>query len=286
MEEDSQLGRYSDESVVEHPHFMKEKLAEYENEIITQLSKLDLSPNEAKILLYLMIYNSSTASEIAKLSGVARTDSYYYLSSLLAKGVLRTTFDRPQRYQALSYKESVEHLIKVKTANLGAVSEKMEYYHGLISQILDNVVQHKETDKDVYQVVVGKEPLVAKIHSLIQTAKKEITLLLSEEEVMILYRNNLVDELHKSVSRGVKVNIKTPSTNISSYIKSEDNAQQQISLEVINNSSPVGCIIFDGEEMITFIESNTKGFRDSGIRVFYTNNRKLISAFKVTTEKS
>ncbi|HEV8405149.1 MAG TPA: helix-turn-helix domain-containing protein [Nitrososphaera sp.] len=280
------MGRYSDESVVEHPHFMKEKLAEYENEIITQLSKLDLSPNEAKILLYLMIYNSSTASEIAKLSGVARTDSYYYLSSLLAKGVLRTTFDRPQRYQALSYKESVEHLIKVKTANLGAVSEKKEYYHGLISQILDNVVQHKETDKDVYQVVVGKEPLVAKIHSLIQTAKKEITLLLSEEEVMILYRNNLVDELHKSVSRGVKVNIKTPSTNISNYIKSEDNTAQKISLEVINNSSPVGCIIFDGEEMITFIESNTKGFRDSGIRVFYTNNRKLISAFKVTTEKS
>ena len=83
------MGRYSDESVVEHPHFMKEKLAEYENEIIAQLSKLDLSPNEAKILLYLMIYNSSTASEIAKLSGVARTDSYYYLSSLLAKGVLR-----------------------------------------------------------------------------------------------------------------------------------------------------------------------------------------------------
>jgi len=272
--------------VVEHPHFMKEKLAEYENEIIAQLSKLDLSPNEAKILLYLMIYNSSTASEIAKLSGVARTDSYYYLSSLLAKGVLRTTFDRPQRYQSLSYKEAVEHLIKVKTANLGSVSEKKEYYHGLISQILDNVVQHKEADKDVYQVVVGKEPLVAKIHSLIQTAKKEITLLLSEEEIMILYRNNLVDELHKSVSRGVKVNIKTPSTNISSYIKGEGNTQQKISLEVINNSSPVGCIIFDGEEMITFIESNTKGFRDSGIRVFYTNNRKLISAFKITSDKS
>ena len=280
------MGRYSDESVVEHPHFMKEKLAEYENEIIAQLSKLDLSPNEAKILLYLMIYNSSTASEIAKLSGVARTDSYYYLSSLLAKGVLRTTFDRPQRYQSLSYKEAVEHLIKVKTANLGSVSEKKEYYHGLISQILDNVVQHKEADKDVYQVVVGKEPLVAKIHSLIQTAKKEITLLLSEEEIMILYRNNLVDELHKSVSRGVKVNIKTPSTNISSYIKGEGNTPQKISLEVINNSSPVGCIIFDGEEMITFIESNTKGFRDSGIRVFYTNNRKLISAFKITSDKS
>ena len=280
------MGRYSDESVVEHPHFMKERLAEYENEIISQLSKLDLSPNEAKILLYLMIYNSSTASEIAKLSGVARTDSYYYLSSLLAKGVLRTTFDRPQRYQALSYREAVEHLIRVKTGNLGSVSEKKEYYHGLISQILDNVVQHKETDKDVYQVVVGKEPLVAKIDSLIKTAKKEITLLLSEEEIMILYRNNLVDELHKSVSRGVKVNIKTPSTNISSYIKSEVDTEQKISLEVINNSSPVGCIIFDGEEMITFIESNTKGFRDSGIRVFYTNNRKLISAFKVTTEKS
>jgi len=280
------LGRYSDESVVEHPHFMKERLAEYENEIISQLSKLDLSPNEAKILLYLMIYNSSTASEIAKLSGVARTDSYYYLSSLLAKGVLRTTFDRPQRYQALSYREAVEHLIKVKTANLGSVSEKKDYYHGLIGQILDKVVQHKETDKDVYQVVVGKEPLVAKIDSLIKTAKKEITLLLSEEEIMILYRNSLIDELHKSVSRGVKVNIKTPSTNISSYIKSEVDTEQKISLEVINNSSPVGCMIFDGEEMITFIESNTKGFRDSGIRVFYTNNRKLISAFKVTTEKS
>jgi sugar-specific transcriptional regulator TrmB len=280
------LGRYGDESVVEYPHFMKEKLAEYENEIISQLCKLDISPNEAKILLYLILYNNSTASEIAKLSGVARTDSYYYLSSLLAKGVIRTTFDRPQRYHALPYKEAVEHLVKVKTSSLNSAMEKKEYYHGLISQILDNVVQHKEADRDVYQVIVGKEPLIAKVSSLIQNAKKEITLLLSEEEIMMLYRNNLVEELNKCASKGIHILIRTPSNKISEYIKGEENVQSNISIQITDNSSSVGCMLFDGEEMITFIESNTKGFKDSGIRVFYTNNRKLISAFKITVEKS
>jgi sugar-specific transcriptional regulator TrmB len=264
---------------------MKEKLSEYENEILSQLSKLDLSPNEAKLLLYLIIYNNSTASEIAKLSGVARTDSYYYLSSLLAKGVIRTTFDRPQRYHALSYREAVDHLVKVKTSSLNSAMEKKEYYHGLISQILDNVVQHKESERDVYQVIVGKEPLIAKAQNLIQNAKKEITILMSEEEIMILYRNNMIDELNTCASKGVHVNIKTPSKKISEYVNAEGKSQTNISIQVIPNTTFVGCMIFDSGEMIAFLESNTQGFRDSGIRVFYTNNKKLISAFKITAEK-
>lgn len=272
--------------MVEYPHFMKEKLAEYENEILAELMKLDLSSNEAKILLHLMIYNNSTASEIARLSGIQRTETYHYLASLLAKGVLRTTFDRPQRYHALSYREAVDHMSKVKTSSLNSVMEKKEYYHGIISRILDNVVQRGDLERDVYQVIVGKEALIAKVHSLIENAKKEIVLLLSEAEIMILYRNELVDELHKSALRGIHVDVKTPSPNVSGYINGEANAKNKISVKVIDDSSaPVGCIIFDNEEMITFIESNTQGFKDSGTRVFYTNNKKLISAFKVTADR-
>lgn len=272
--------------MVEYPHFMKEKLSQYENEILSELMKLDLSSNEAKILLHLMIYNNSTASEIARLSGIQRTETYHYLASLLAKGILRTTFDRPQRYYALSYKEAVEHLSKVKTSSLNAVMEKKDYYHGIISQILDHVVQRGETEKDVYQVIVGKEALIAKVQNLIQHAKKEIILVLSEAEIMMLYRNEIIDELHKAVSTGTKVSVKTSSPNISKYINEEANGKGAISLKVIeDNSAPVGCIIFDNEEMITFIESNSQGFKDSGTRVLYTNNKKLISAFKVTADR-
>jgi sugar-specific transcriptional regulator TrmB len=273
--------------MVEYPHFMKEKLSQYENEIVNELIKLDLSLNEAKILLHLIIYNNSTASEIARLSGIQRTETYHYLASLLAKGVLRTTFDRPQRYYALSYREAIDHLSKVKTSSLNEVMEKKEYYHGIISQILDHVVQRGETEKDVYQVIVGKEALIAKIHNLIEKTKKDIVLLLSEAEIMMLYRNELVDELHKAVLRDIRVSVKTSSPNASSYINGEGSGKSSISLKVIDDkSAPVGCIIFDNEEMITFIESNSQGFKDSGIRVFYTNNKKLISAFKITADRS
>jgi sugar-specific transcriptional regulator TrmB len=273
--------------MVEYPHFMKEKLAEYENEIVAELMKLDLSSNEAKILLHLMIYNNSTASEIARVSGIQRTETYHYLASLLAKGVLRTTFDRPQRYHALSYRETVDHMTKVKTSSLNSVMEKKEYYHGIISRILDNVVHRGELERDVYQVIVGKEALVAKVHNLIENAKKEIVLLLSEAEIMILYRNELIDKLQKCALRGINVSVKTPSPNISKYIVGEENGKSsKISLKVIQDSSaPVGCMIFDSEEMITFIESNSQGFKDSGTRVFYTNNKKLVSAFKVTSDR-
>lgn len=281
------MGRYSDESMVEYPHFMKEKLSEYESEILAELMKLDLSSNEAKILLHLMIYNNSTASEIAKLSGIQRTETYHYLASLLAKGVLRTTFDRPQRYYALSYKEAVDHLSKVKTSSLNAVMEKKEHYHEIISRILDHVVQRGESERDVYQVIVGKEALIAKVHNLIEQAKKEIVLLLSEAEIMLLYRNEIVDELHRCALKGVHISVKSPSANVSRYINGEENANSIIEVKVIDDSSaPVGCIIFDNEEMITFIESNSQGFKDSGTRVFYTNNKKLISAFKVTADRS
>ena len=72
--------------------------SEIENNLIAELQKLDLTLNEARILLFLMTHGNSTASDVSRNTGIQRTETYNYISTLLAKGVVFSTFDRPQKY--------------------------------------------------------------------------------------------------------------------------------------------------------------------------------------------
>lgn len=95
-----------------------------EEHLMDYLMKLDLTASEARVFWYLLTHGNSTASDVSRATGIQRTETYNYLSTLLAKGIVFSTFDRPQKYYSLSTNEAIGMLIQAKRNALKEVKDR------------------------------------------------------------------------------------------------------------------------------------------------------------------
>ena len=81
-------------------------------ELQSELSKFNLTSNQAKIYIFLGKYGSRTAPEVCKALKIARTDTYHLLSTLQSKGIVSATFEHPIKFSALSLDKNNEYFSK------------------------------------------------------------------------------------------------------------------------------------------------------------------------------
>src|SRR6478672_210636 len=63
-------------------------ILDVEGNLVAELQQLDLTLNEARILLFLLTQGQSNASDISLQTGIQRTETYNYISNLLSKEIL------------------------------------------------------------------------------------------------------------------------------------------------------------------------------------------------------
>ncbi|NWG37166.1 TrmB family transcriptional regulator [Nitrososphaera sp.] len=254
-----------------------------QKKLLPDLQKLDLSLNEARILLYLMIRKHSTATDVSKYTGIGRTETYHYLSNLLSKGVVLSTFDRPQKYYALHYTEAVDCLVRSKQNALRAVSENKDEHQNMINSIVDGMVMPEQQGKESYQVIVGEDPMHAKIVRMLASAKSEVSMLLSDRYLVNLYYAEITDALLDLHGKGIKVNMHTSCKKVSQLL-SEDvdgNIQKMVGLKVVDDANtPVDFVIIDNKEMIIMLDNRSSPGKKQDFCGFYTNNQSLVTAFR------
>ncbi|MEW5839846.1 helix-turn-helix domain-containing protein [Nitrososphaera sp.] len=270
---------------------LETRIAETEKAVLEELTRLDLSMNEAKILFNLMIHKNSTVTELASLTGIARTEMYRYLESLLSKGIVHTTFDRPQRYYALPYKEAIDHLVEIKMSALRSVSEKKDDFHRIVDGIVDSMVQEERTDNDSYQVIIGEDAMMAKLGRMIAKAEKEVTMIMQRDELVMLYRDGILSELCKLASKDVAVNIKTSYPRAQELLEEGPSATatkkkgMMIKLTIIRDApQSLNCLVCDDRELVLVL-SKASSTKRQETKTFYTNNRLMVSAFRVVLDK-
>lgn len=247
-----------------------------ENSLISELQKLDLTLNEARILLFLMTHGNSTASDVSRHTGIQRTETYNYISTLLAKGVVFSTFDRPQKYYALQINEVIECLVQTKQNALQSIAEKKKDYQEMVEAILSNTVVPDSDKKESYQIVMGENSINAKIKRMLAETKEEVTVLVTDRNLVNLYHAEITDQLIQLTSKGVRVKLRTPCKNANDYINTED--KNSISLKTTAKVVPVNFVLVDNKELILLLESNS--FKKSELCGFYTNNLSMISVFR------
>lgn len=81
------------------------------NELNRLLIKYDLTPNQAKVYLYLSKIGIKTASEISKSLKIPRTETYHLLSTLQQKGIIFSVFGKPTKFNAVGIDESIVILL-------------------------------------------------------------------------------------------------------------------------------------------------------------------------------
>lgn len=254
--------------------------SEIENTLIVELQKLDLTLNEARILLFLMIHGNATASDVSRHTGIQRTETYNYISTLLAKGVVFSTFDRPQKYYALAINEVIDCLVQTKQNALQTITEKKKGYQEMVDSIVSSTVVPESDKKESYQIVMGENSINAKIKRMLADAKEEVTILVTDRNLVNFYHAEITDQLIKMTTKGIRVKLRTPCKNANEYINPEDgeSGSSSISLKTTSKVVPVNFVLVDNKDIILLLESNS--FKKSELCGFYTNNLSMISVFR------
>lgn len=263
----------------------------FDDQTFDQLMELDITKSEARILFHLMTHGNSTASDVSRHTGIQRTEMYNYISTLLAKGVVFSTFDKPQKYYALPINETIDILIQTKQNALKKIAEKKKDYREMVETILSSTVLPESKKKESYQVVVGENSRNAKIKRMLAEANQEILIIVSDRALVDLYQAEITDEFESLNSKGIKIRLRTPCKNVQDYIPqaspNADSGETQTSAITITKISqiPIDFIIVDLSNIIIMFE-RSRGTGDNEMeRVgFSTNSAALVFFFKYLFE--
>jgi sugar-specific transcriptional regulator TrmB len=249
-----------------------------EAKLVVELQNLDLTLNEARILLFLMTHGNSTASDVSRHTGIQRTETYNYISTLLAKGVVFSTFDRPQKYYALPIDQVIDTLVQTKQSALLAITDKKKSYNEMIENITRQMVIPEIDKKESYQIVMGENSINAKIRKMLSEAKEEVTVLVTDRNLVNLYHAEITDQLIQLTAKGIRVKLRTPCKNANDYITTEKGEAIPLSVKMTNKVVPVNFVLIDNKEILLMLESNS--FKKTESCGFYTNNLSMISVFR------
>jgi sugar-specific transcriptional regulator TrmB len=251
--------------------------SQLENDLAVELQKLGLTFNEARIILFLMLHKNSNANDISKYTKIQRTETYGYISSLLSKGLIFSTFDRPQKYYTLSMKEVIECLVMTKQSELNILSTKKQEYQQVVDRVANTMVAPSSETKDSYQVIMGENSINAKVKRMLANAKEEIIILITERNLVNFYRAEIIDFLIETATKGMRVKLLTPCKNAVYYLTNDNGeVSTSVSLKVLTNYVPLNFVLVDNKEIVVLLESPMKKQDLGG---FYTNNASLVSAF-------
>lgn len=259
---------------------MNPPVMDMEVSLVSELQKLDLTLNEARILVFLLSEGQSNASDISRRTGIQRTETYNYISNLLSKGIVFSTFDRPQKYYSLPIDEVVDSLIQSKKTALEVFENKKKDYRMMLEALIGNKAMRPEDKKEKYNFVMGENAITARIGRMITEAKVEVLALVTDKNLVNFYHTGITDQLIQLAANGIFVKLRTPCKNAGDYLIPPD--KESTLFSTMEKMAPTSFVIVDNKEIIILLENHTT--KKSEICGFYTNNLSLISIFKFLFE--
>ena len=254
-----------------------------------ELRNLDLSQTEAKILVSLLTNGQSIASDISRTTGIQRTEVYQTLYSLQSKGVVFSTFEKPQRYYALSISDVIDALIQIKQNALKELARRKGYCEELFEKITSSRVSPKSQDRDNYQIITGMDAIATKVAKMVVEAKEEVLVLISEKKLGAFYHMEIIDQM-QSLPSNVRLSLKVMGGKNSDYLRNDILGDRFIAIDeqaftcdfVGGSPMPINLVVVDKSEVIIMPEDSSNEQKEYG---FYTNTKPLASTFAMVHER-
>ena len=128
------------------------------------LRKIGLEEREIKVYLALLKLGNTTASKIAKETGIDRATSYRYLDSLIKKGIVSYAIENNIKYFKAAHPEKI----------LEDLKEKESEYRKMLPELVNLAnIPKKETNVEVYE---GKDGLKTVLRQIIRDKKDHFVL--------------------------------------------------------------------------------------------------------------
>jgi len=137
---------------------------------ITQLNRMliryDLTPNQAKVYLFLSKIGIKTASEISKALGIPRTETYHLLSTLQQKGIIFSIFGKPTKFNAVGIEESIEILVNNQRNRINELEVGKESIIKLWNIIPKYRKDENEGQDNKFQSLQGRNSILIKLEQM------------------------------------------------------------------------------------------------------------------------
>ena len=166
-----------------------------ESDALDALEHLGLTSYEAKVVVGLQKLGTATASEIARVTDVPRSQVYGTADSLEERGLLEVQNASPTRFRAVDLDEAMARLSERFERERRRATEYLREVQGSLSGDAD---EHRP---DIW-VTRGADNVTRRVEDLLADAEERVLIAASEESLLPA---SLVATLETLVGRGVTV---------------------------------------------------------------------------------
>jgi sugar-specific transcriptional regulator TrmB len=246
------------------------------NQLNRMLIRYDMTPNQAKVYLFLSKIGIKTASEISKALRIPRTETYHLLSTLQQKGIIFSIFGKPTKFNAVGIEESIEILVNNEKSRINELQAGKDSLIRLWN-ILPKYGQSDEGQQDnKFQSLQGRNSILVKLEQMIKDSKENILILGTEADFKKFYFTEFSEFLNKTKS-DLKILVDESDGMPNIF---EDVPDKSIKKIEDKNREDFCFIIKDNQEVIFFITN--KEVKDmlavwTDSKAFVTTLRSLFS---------
>jgi len=226
-----------------------------EDEDSQTLSRLGLTGTEARVYIALVKSGPSKASEIAKVSGVARPDVYRTISRLQNLGLVKRTVSSPNEFSAIPMFDALSMLFQRRENEQAELTEKaailLEKY---------NALQNDASKEKVNQFILipENETLIRERVRATDNAKEKILLMISLRRLVPVLANSF-ESFRKATERKVSIQIITEKTENEIKLKKLSGSLDKsdyFEVRALLPPLPANFGIYDGKEIMLSTSSN------------------------------
>ena len=246
------------------------------HELNRMLVRYDLTPNQAKVYLFLSKIGVKTASEISKALKIPRTETYHLLSTLQQKGIIFSVFGKPTKFNAVGIEESLEILVNNEKNRIKELDAGKDTIIKLWNIIPKYGEKEDETQENKFQSLQGRNSILVKLEQMIKESKENILVLGTEADFKKFYFTEFTELLNKT-----KSDLKILTDHSSDMPHIFENVPPKKVKKIEDKNREDFCfIIKDDTEVIFFISS--KDVKDmlavwTDSKTFVTTLRSLFS---------
>lgn len=221
-------------------------------ELTRMLVRYDLTPNQAKVYLFLSKIGVKTASDISKALKIPRTETYHLLSTLQQKGIIFSVFGKPTKFNAVGLEESLEILLNNEKNRISELESGKDSLIKLWSIIPNYAENDKASQDNKFQSLQGRNSILVKLEQMIKESKENILVLGTDADFKRFYFTEFTELLSKTKSNlKILTDFSENTPNIF-----EDMPSKTVKKIDDKNREDFCFIIKDDSEVIFFISNN------------------------------
>jgi sugar-specific transcriptional regulator TrmB len=215
------------------------------------LLKFGLTPNQAKVYIYLGKYGSKTAPEVFKALNLPRTETYFILNTLERRGILTSELTSPTRYTALSIENMVLAIVNAEKEKLSILANQKNEVAEMWNDLPAFAVETNETKNDKVQMLQGSPQIHSKMMEMIKSAREQLLILCTEKDIYRFYHAEMIDILANYMI-DFRIII-SPAQTLPSFLNGID--KRHLRLMPRNNTENQCFVIKDSVEVLQFLRN-------------------------------